>query len=298
MILVLEKNGVDTSAMHALDTSLASEEHAAASAAVTMDLADGVSKLAQQLIATQAALTIKGNQRANLTSELEDKLRTQTAIAEDYKAQKIALERRFDALKSSSRDTREEIAGLTVEIEALRTQVSNLTEELHKAEQKCVSSSDVVSNEVKVLEEENIELMQENKQLRLEVTRLKSVPAVSSSSSSAAAAVNAVNATNKAGKSPKKRAFGTPLDVNVAIGTTPGKVNAIESTAVKTAASALKKRNLIAADIENEGVVDSSLSAVAPTAGGGAKTRRVKAKVMSTVPAGGEEENPGDCKQS
>jgi hypothetical protein len=60
---------------------------------------------------------------------------------------------------------KEELTVLTAERDNLTLHVTELESSLKSAEGKIVSSSDTVSSEVQALEEENIELMRENKEV-------------------------------------------------------------------------------------------------------------------------------------
>lgn len=164
VIDVLERHGIDTLGLVAQDTSLTEGE-----TVIEEELADGVSKLAQKLIASQT-----NNQQAiaskNKARQLEETIAQMTSEIEEGKSTRSVLEKRLETLKSANRNMREELTAITAERDSLALQVTELESSLKSAEGKIVNSSDTVSSEVQALEEENIELMRENKELRKEAS--------------------------------------------------------------------------------------------------------------------------------
>lgn len=159
VIDVLERHGIDTIGLVAHDTSLTEGENI-----VEEDLADSVSKLAQKLLASQ-----NNNQLANASKnkirQLEETITQMTSEVDEAKSTRSVLEKRLETLKSANRSMKEELTLLTTERDNLALHVTELESSLKSAEGKIVSTSDTVSSEVQALEEENIELMRENKEV-------------------------------------------------------------------------------------------------------------------------------------
>jgi len=174
IISILDKHGVDTSGLSVADSSV-SDISTAKDMAVAQDISDAVAKLAEKLMVAQSILTNRDSSKATKQRELEDKLSHLQAELDDVKATKLALERRLDGSKNALRVSRDEVAALTVEIENQKAKIDELKQAVMETEKKVVSSTDNVHSEIQVLEEENIELMRENKELRVEVSRIKAV---------------------------------------------------------------------------------------------------------------------------
>ena len=159
VIAVLERHGIDTIGLVAHDTSLTEGD-----TVIEEELADGVSKLAQKLIAsqnnTQLAVASK-----NKIRQLEESINQMTSEVDEAKSTRSVLEKRLETLKSANRSMKEELTVLTAERDSLALHVTELESSLKSAEGKIVSTSDTVSSEVQALEEENIELMRENKEV-------------------------------------------------------------------------------------------------------------------------------------
>ena len=112
--------------------------------------------------------------------DLDDKLAKATLEIEELRAQKLVFEKRCEALKGTTRTSREEMATLQCQIDMLSQRASLLEEDLELEREKVVKAEAVAaaalaapekesSSEIRVLEEENIELMKENKELRNKV---------------------------------------------------------------------------------------------------------------------------------
>jgi chromosome segregation ATPase len=159
VIAVLERHGIDTIGLVAHDTSLTEGD-----TVIEEELADGVSKLAQKLIASQ-----NNNQLAvaskNKIRQLEESINQMTLEVDEAKSTRSVLEKRLETLKSANRSMKEDLTVLTAERDNLALHVTELESSLKSAEGKIVSTSDTVSSEVQALEEENIELMRENKEV-------------------------------------------------------------------------------------------------------------------------------------
>jgi len=196
---------------------------AAKDMAVAQDISDAVAKLAEKLVVAQSILTNRDSSKTSKQRDLEEKLAHSLAELDDVKATKLALERRLEGSKNALRVSRDEVAALTVEIEVQKSKIDELKQTVVEAEKKVVSSADNVLSEVQVLEEENIELMRENKELRVEVSRYRSLAANSiadlpfAPSRPVAAPIPAspliqqIDADGLALLSGRKRTFGTDL---------------------------------------------------------------------------------------
>jgi chromosome segregation ATPase len=306
VLTVLEQHGVDISGLLPLDTSsfnssLQSESNNVAG----HDLSDAVAKLAERLVGLQSALSLREKDKHSATLELEEKLRAAQTEGESWKAQKLVYEKKIESLKAAARTSREETAQMSAEIDSLQEKVSTLQQELHQAEKKVVSSSDIISSEVQVLEEENIELMDEIKELKKELAIAKRASAVVSLHKPSAVSVTNSNSNDNDSfaptptKSPtpnptsaikKQRAFGNDIDPNSSSTTTmssslPTTSAVAVAAAVTKSSSAAKRPIALVSEQDSENV--------APQQG---KTRRVRAKAVTAV--GADNEQTGECKQS
>ena len=284
---VLERYQIDTRGLIALEHSVDED-----SSALRGDIADAVAQLGEKLDLAKAAVARREVTKSEKVSELEDRLSQVTAEAEEARVQKVAAEKRLEAMKASAKTAREANGTLTVEIEALTAKVETLKTELNAAQRKVTSTSDVVSSEVQALEEENIELLKENKELRVQVSRLKASAGTGQSSGAAFPSQSECNSVANtparadslsACLSGQKRAFGTDIS------------NTVPSSAVKTAAGS-------AADVVKPvHAAASDVSAVtAAEEGAVGNTRRTRTKVgAKAVKATAQVADEGaECKQS
>ena len=140
------------------------------------DIVASVAQLGKKLDAAKALVSRRDAAKSEKVSELEEALARQHTEVEELRAHKLALEKRLEQLKSTAKAGREASAAMTVEVEALTAKVEELKAQLKKAETRVASSSDVsmVSSAVQALEDENMDLLKENKELRLEVSRFRS----------------------------------------------------------------------------------------------------------------------------
>lgn len=148
---------------------------------------DAVSKLAEKLVAAKATIAQIEQKRATTVSsnnerlkELEDSLLHVQAELVETRAQRNVLEKRVETHKSAVRVSREEVASMTIELESVRQAMAAVQEELNDAKSKITNmrmtaptASDAAAPEIQALEEENIELLKENKELRKSVATLK-----------------------------------------------------------------------------------------------------------------------------
>ena len=277
---VLEKYGVDTRGLIPLDHSVEED-----SSALHGDIADAVAQLGEKLDLAKAAVSRREVSKSEKLADLEERLAQQTADAEEAKALRITLEKRLEVLKGTAKTARESGAAMTIEIETLNAKIKELKDELGAAQKRVVSSTEVVSSEVQALEEENIELLKENKDLRCQVSRLKagntstntvtSVP-VSSSLLSPSPRTTAPIAATMSGQ---KRAFGTDIS------------NTAPTSTVKASHGEVSKAGFASA-VSAEAVADDTNKA--------AKTRRtrVKAKALVDDASAQVQDEAGECKQS
>jgi chromosome segregation ATPase len=260
---IFEKLGIEPSNHHDMSSSASDE-----SMLPEYDLAEGVASIVARLTKLESSV-------ANTTKDkcaVEEKTSTLAAELSDVKAQKSAAERRLESQKTALKEAKEEIATLTEEIETLRLRLSNTIEDLQNARNSANSVDSETNSELQVLQEENIELMQENKELRRECALYRAQirsgvvePPVAPKAEEPKTA-DEVPAVSNIGD---KRKFGTEL--------------------------ALPNPNVVAKPSE-----PLSKTPVAAAAAGPRKARVVKAKVIepSAAAAAADAENPGECAQS
>lgn len=119
--------------------------------------------------------------------ELEETVTHLQEEINDVKNQRSALEKRLETTKQCTKSSKEEIAELTVQIDSLKQQNHIISSDLINAQSKIIelsaqnnssssssASSSSTSPEVQALEEENLELLKENKELRKDVATYKS----------------------------------------------------------------------------------------------------------------------------
>ena len=270
------------------------------------DIAEAVSKLAEKLVIAQTIVLNRDTSKSAKQRELEERLSHSVAEVEELKSTKMAMEKRAEAAKNSLRVARDEVAKLTVELEGQKGRVEELQQQLVEAEKRVTTSADTVHSEIQVLEEENIELMRENKELRVEVSRYKSslsaggivpsqVPPATdvpelpplkqqksvSSPVSGLPEPGLADISNVVGV---KRAFGRDIDVNRL---QPTENLQPVSSVMKIAAAPTP---LASSDgVENaDGTIKNS--------GVGQRKTRTKAKALMSGSQG--DENPAECTQS
>lgn len=285
---VLERYQIDTRGLIPLDHSVDDE-----SSILHGDIADAVAQLGEKLDVAKAAVARREVTKSEKVTELEDRLCQVTAEAEEAKVQKVALEKRLEVMKAAAKTARELQGNNTVEIEALTANVQALKAELNAAKRQVTSSSDEVSSAVQALEEENIELLKENKDLRVQVSRLKAGASASVAAPVPSAANSVVSspvptgraAPNTGSLSGQKRAFGTDIS------------NTVPNSAVKSAASNVTKPHISAASTTPAAAADAQLDEAASAVG---NTRRTRTKVgKAAVKATPQvQDEAGDCKQS
>jgi hypothetical protein len=279
VVAVLEKYGVDTRGLIALEHSVDED-----TSGMHADIADAVAQLGEKLDLAKAAVSRREASKSEKMAELEEKLAQQAADLEESTVLRVTLEKRLEVLKASAKTAREGSATATLEIEALQAKVKELKDELSSANKRVVSSSEVVSSEVQALEEENIELLKENKDLRLQVSRLKANPAAAAVSSAPAPAAASIfspapKAASSAGSalSGSKRAFGTDISNTAPMSSTKPSQGEVS----KPAAAALSQ-----SEAEDAG-------------GNKAKSRRTRVKAKALVDESMQpQDEAGECKQS
>jgi chromosome segregation ATPase len=164
VIEVLDKNGIDTTSLLPLDTSVSDD--VSTYSLMEQDLGGAVAKLATKSSSDSLAVSRK-------LHDVETELERVMLELEEMKSMKNVLEKRVEMMKTSAKTSRDEYAKANEEIDLLSARVEELTADLTQARQKVVNSADVVHSEVQALEEENIEIMKENKELRKELSKLK-----------------------------------------------------------------------------------------------------------------------------
>lgn len=247
---ILARSGVDTKGV--LGDASISED----ASLLEQDLSDYVNKLALKLTAVQGQLKVAS--RSAKTTEAS----ATTAEFEEMKAQRSALEKRVESMRTAARTSREENSAIMTECEGLRTQISELSAEMDAIKGKLDGKDSTVSSEIRILEEENFELMKENKDLRKEASSLRA--AIDRSSK------------NESSRLTPVAELGAPSGRE----NDPGMVN---SRGLKRGTTDTKKGS----SSETE---DSVL---------GEKKQRVTAKAKPMVSVAGEgEEQAGECAQS
>lgn len=299
--MILEKHGIDTSGLNLSDGSV-SDVSTLRDSSCPQDIADAVSKLAEKLTVAQSILTNRETAKSNKQKDLEEKLAHAMADVEDLKSTKLATEKRAESAKNSLRIAREEVAKLTVDLEGQKSRVEELQQDLLDAEKRVTNSSDTVHSEIQVLEEENIELMRENKELRVEVSRYKAAltEKTSTASSSSDAAPPALKAS-KVALSPMinvqevavppstigtKRAFGREIDGN----SLPS-----DGSEPPSKSSFVEKQSTLASIAASNGAENADTAAQNP----GLSQRKVRTKAKALIgSAQTAEDNGGECAQS
>lgn len=165
---MLDQHGVDTTGLTILESSVSED-----ASELEQDLSEVLNKFIKKLSTAQKVPSgSSSTSNAKLVAAEENIAKLQADLSE-VRAQKAALEKRIETFKVSARESREEIATLTAEIDDLKVRVEDLQYELQDARGKVVQSSESVSTEMQALEEENIELLKENKELRKQVSTFK-----------------------------------------------------------------------------------------------------------------------------
>ena len=163
----LDRVGIDTTSLLLADTSMSM--HEGDKSIIEQSLGDIVGKLAEQYIALQkTSLThteVVNNQDSKLRV-LTQKISLLNDQLKDAKSQKSLLEKRVETIKCSSKEGRDELLSVTAEAETWRAKVEELQELVNNTEAKNAQSTDAMASEMQCLEEENLELMKENKELR------------------------------------------------------------------------------------------------------------------------------------
>lgn len=279
IVAVLEKYGVDTRSLIPLDHSVDED-----SSSMHGDIADAVGQLGEKLDAAKAQVSRREASKSEKAAELEERLAQQVTETQEALLQKANLEKRLEVLKASAKTARETSTAMTLEIESLTARVAELKDELSSAQKRVASSSDVASSEVQALEEENIELLKENKDLRIQVSRLKAGnPAPAPSSMEGIASVlspvpmKAPASVASGALSGHKRAFGTDIS-NTA--PTASSSSAATGEVSKTGTSVLSESQL---DDANKGK---------------SRRTRMKAKALVDESAAASQDEAAECKQS
>ena len=247
---------------------------------------------------------------SSLKSQLfdaEERFLTLSTDVESSRTQKVALEKKLESTKASLKLAKSEQEELVAQLESTRHRLSDVNDELDAAKSSLTGSKDEISSEIQVLEEENIELLRENKDLRISA------------------------ATYRAKAEALARKLGTAADNESELSTCEsfiGKRSVDLSESVASPDSAIKKkvkennddsivtngtqvqpspmsRSFGTVLDENTIHVTASKSSQEPSAvtkptskvNGGRRGRRVKAKAVE-VTSGETTEQPGECNQS
>jgi hypothetical protein len=140
-------------------------------------LRDAVEALVKEATAAKDSAAARATSTADKHTELSERAAKAEAANEELKAQKMSLELKIEGLKTAARVSREEVATITAQMEVLAVKKSDLEVRLQHAMSSTAATAEShalnSASEVQVLEEENIDLMRENKDLRLEISRLR-----------------------------------------------------------------------------------------------------------------------------
>jgi DNA repair exonuclease SbcCD ATPase subunit len=194
------------------------------------DLVAAVLGLADKYTSAKAALATQALKPTSSSSsiklrETEEKLESAVSEIDSLKAQRASLEKRVETLKASVKTARTDSADISAALDACKAQCEQLEADLEaarghasqlelKMQQKLheLEASAGNSPEVQALEEENLELMNENKQLtreicsyRLQAERAQAQLAKLQDGGAVVEAVPSVGGFSK------KRTFGTDL---------------------------------------------------------------------------------------
>jgi len=170
----LDRVGIDTTSLLLADTSMSI--HDGDKSIIEQSLGEVVGKLAEQYIALQKVSlthTESVNGQDIKLRELTQKISLLRDELKDAKSQKSLLEKRVETIKYSSKEGRDALLSVTAEAETWRAKVEELQELLNNTEAKSVQSADAIASEMQCLEEENLELMKENKELRKMISAYK-----------------------------------------------------------------------------------------------------------------------------
>ena len=257
MVSLLREHGIDTRGLEPTDLSLS--EGDASAALLGQDLASAVAQLAARLSAKLAAA----------------------------QKQCDAHEAQTDKLLAAADVASEEFSALVADCDDLRAKVSELQELLELADRRATSSEDNVSSEVQALEEENIELMRENRELRKDLANLKA----ERRGGAAATSTSAVTATPAASASAP------------AVPKSQGKENQpLTQLNAAPAAPGSEKKRLLGADVVKPSPAAGLAAAPTPAGDEGSKVKKTthkKAKpLVSAVGQDAAALEAGDCAQS
>src|SRR5690606_18763473 len=148
-------------------------------------LADLVNLLGSR-VRGQAAATSSGAAHGKL-NEAEDRAARYLAELQEVRGQKLALEHRTESLQKRLFDLRDEQGTLETSVVELRAQLALRSDELEELKRQSTLLQTGRSHELHTLEEENLELMQENKRLRKELLELRAQVGVMSAKGGASA---------------------------------------------------------------------------------------------------------------
>jgi hypothetical protein len=208
-----------------------------------------------------------------------------------------------------------------VELEALGERVVQLQADLALSERRCTSTGDVVSSEVQALEEENIELLKENKDLRVEVSRFKASgasAAVSGGSASGSASTHAspsVSASSASAAAPgsqpgsqsgslsmsgSKRTFGTDISNQGSTSKSSKKGDKEKGDkGVVGIAEGEDDLSQVQSQSQSAGGAGGGVGGAGGVGvGGKSKVRRTRVKAKALVEGAAPAEEAGECKQS
>lgn len=273
------------------------------------ELSEPVGKLAEKW---QQAHTLSTTLKSQML-DTEDRFLSLSTDVESSRTQKMALEKKLESTKNALKTAKAEQDELLAQLETARHQMTEVKAELLAAKSSISGSEDAISTEIQVLEEENIELLRENKELRIASATYRA-KAEALSRQVGTSVVSEDSAGTTVSSESKKR----PVEV-LEVETTPSQPGGIkkvkendENASVvgktqKQAATSSSARSFGTALDENTlhtapsstAQITSSVQKPAPVVGGGRRGRRVVTKaVANTNNCGESTEQPGECTQS
>ena len=281
VINILKTCGIDVS-------GLMVNESGSEDSVLEQDLAEAVGTLAQKW---KYLSTSYGDIREKLKVIENEKLEISCQF-DSQNVQKAALERKVDSLKMALQDAKEECAELSNKLrQECETKIS-IASELEEARASAQSSKSAVNVEVQMLEEENIELLKENKELRGVMATYK-------------AQVERFSAGNASSEGLKKRSTCDESSTEnqvPSIDTKKPRIHADQSAEncppVKVKPSQTSAENGTVREFGTE--LDANRVAVEPTSSRGGRKGRRSTKIVGSTsdPNTPLEEQPGECAQS
>ena len=308
IIGILEECDIDVAGLMLNDESNVDE-----SVLDEQELSDPVNQLAQKW-KSASSLTVALKSQL---SDAEDRFMTLSSDVESSRTQKMALEKKLESAKNALKASKLEQDELIAQIENAKESLREVKGELAVAKSSISGNEDAISTEIQVLEEENIELLRENKDLRISSATYRakaealarklgtSVDAADQGSGSDETATPALTkkrsaAVTETANTPcqsdvKKPKESHENDVSFA---SVEKRTHTHTPSTRTFGTTLDENTMHATSTTT---ATSSVVKPASAVGASRRGRRVKAKAVetaTTTTTGESSEQPGECAQS